>query len=302
VRGLFGFKTLSINRVNQMRTLIVGCGYVGTALGRELVRQGHEVMGLRRTVDGDEELKAAGITLLRGNITRREDLAMLPSDYDWVVNCVSSSRGDLEDYRAVYLQGMRCLIEWLSRTPPKKFVYTSSTSVYGQTDGSIVTEVSLAQPATETVQVLLQTEEVLLQAAAEKFPAVILRVAAIYGPGRGYWLKQFLKGEATIEGNGERYLNMVHRDDVVGAIVVALEKASPGQIYNVVDDEPVTQFEFFQWLSKQFNKEMPPSVERRGRAERKRGSTNKRVSNAKLKSLLGFEFKYATFRYGFRVT
>jgi nucleoside-diphosphate-sugar epimerase len=259
-------------------------------------------MGLRRTVNGDEELKAAGITPLTGDITRREDLAMLPSDYDWVVNCVSSSRGDVQDYRAVYLQGMRSLIDWLSRTPPKKFVYTSSTSVYGQTDGSIVTEVSLTQPATETVRILLQTEEVLLQAAAEKFPAVILRVAGIYGPGRGYWLKQFLKGEATIEGSGERYLNMVHRDDVVGAIAVALEKASPGQIYNVVDDEPVTQFDFFQWLSKQFNRDMPPSVARQGRAERKRGSTNKRVSNAKLKSLLGCEFKYATFRDGFRVT
>jgi len=129
---------------------------------------------------------------------------------------------------------------------------------------------------------------------------VILRVAGIYGPGRGYWLKQFLKGEATIEGEGERYLNMVHRDDVAGAIVAALEKGSAGEIYNVVDDEPVRQIDLFRWLSKQLNQEMPSSVERVEGTERKRGSTNKKISNAKLKSLLRYEFRYATFREGFR--
>src|ERR1041384_2747567 len=131
-----------------MRTLIVGCGYVGKALGGELARQGHEVFGLRRSADGDEESKACGITPLTGDITKEEDLARLRTDYEWVVNCVSSSHGDVEDYRTVYLEGTRNLIQLLSRTPPKKFVYTSSTSVYGQTDGSIVTEGSLAEPAT----------------------------------------------------------------------------------------------------------------------------------------------------------
>jgi nucleoside-diphosphate-sugar epimerase len=214
---------------------------------------------------------------------------------------VSSSRGGVEDYQNVYLLGMRNLIEWLSGTPPKKFVYTSSTSVYGQTDGSIVTELSLTEPASETARILLETEKVLLQPAARSFPAVILRVAGIYGPERGYWFKQFLKGEATIEGKGERYLNMVHRDDVVGAIVAALEQGSAGEIYNVVDDEPVRQMDFFQWLSKRLNKEMPPSVERQVPPERKRASTSKKISNARLKSLLRYEFKYPTFREGFRV-
>jgi len=282
-----------------MRTLIVGCGYVGTALGIELVRFGHKVYGLRRTAESNSDLKAAGIVPLIGDVSKLETLAKLPADYDWVVNCVSSSGGGVEDYRAVYLEGTRNLLKWLSPAPPKRFVYTSSTSVYGQTDGSLVTETSPADPAAETARILLETENLLLEAASANFPAVILRVAGIYGPGRGYWFKQFLRGEARIEGKGERFLNMVHRDDVVGALIAALEKGRPGEIYNVVDDEPVSQNNVFQWLASRLGKEMPPFVERNEHADRKRGSTNKRVSSVRLKSQLGYQFKYPTFREGF---
>jgi len=282
-----------------MRTLIVGCGYIGMALGKELVGLGHEVFGLRRTEVAEDELKAIGVASLQGDVTKPEDLASLPQDFDWIVNCVSSSRGDAEDYRRVYLEGMQNLIEWLSTKPPKKFVFTSSTSVYAQTDGSLVTETSLTEPSAETARILVDAEELLLQAATQNFPAVILRVAGIYGPGRGYWFKQFLKGEARIEGKGERFLNMVHCDDVVGAIMAALEKGQPGEIYNVVDNEPVTQLGLFRWLAETSGKEMPPCVEPEDRAERKRGATNKRLSNRKLKTELGYQFKYPTFREGF---
>ena len=103
------------------------------------------------------------------------------------MNCVASGGGGAEEYRQVYLQGTRNLIEWLAPQPPKKFVYTSSTSVYGQNDGSLVKENSPTEPLAATAQVLVETERVLLDAARRKeFPAVILRVAGIYGPDRGY--------------------------------------------------------------------------------------------------------------------
>src|SRR5262245_33008380 len=116
-----------------MRVLIVGCGYVGLAIGKELFQQGHEVFGLRRSTALQDELKAVGIKPLITDITVAADLAKLPGPFDWVINAVSSSKGGLEEYRSVYLQGMRNLVEWLSQDPPRKLVYTSSTSVYGQT-------------------------------------------------------------------------------------------------------------------------------------------------------------------------
>ena len=283
-----------------MRVLIIGCGYVGLPLGAELVRQGHEVFGLRRSPGAEAEFKSAGIKPLTGDITKAEQLAQLPAAYDWVVNCVSASGGGVEEYREAYFHGMRNLVAWLAGTPPKKFVYTSSTSVYGQNDGSLVKENSPTEPAAETGKILVETERVLLEAARErKFPAVILRLAGIYGPDRGYWFKQYLKNEARIEGAGTRILNMIHRDDVVGAIIAALKSGRPGEVYNVVDDEPVSQLAFFQWLSEPLGKKLPPSVPENPDEVRKRGVTNKKVSNRRLKMELGYQFKYPTFRQGY---
>src|SRR5216684_5821220 len=283
-----------------MRVLIVGCGYVGLPLGVELVGQGHEVFGLRRSSAGKSELVAGGLKPLAADITRPEDLAKLPPPFDWVVNTVSSTKGGADEYREVYLHGTRNLLEWLRAAPPKKFVYTSSTSVYGQNDGSLVEETSPAEPASRTSRLLVEAEKLLLEAAqTRQFPAMILRVAGIYGPGRGHLFRQYLRREAKIEGRGERLINMVHRDDLVGAIVAGLMRGRPGEIYNVVDDEPVAQIHFFRWLSETLGKEMPAFSAETPAAERKRGRTNKRVSNRKLKRELGYQFKYPTFRQGY---
>jgi nucleoside-diphosphate-sugar epimerase len=282
-----------------MRILIVGCGYVGLPLGAELVRIGHEVFGLRRNPAAENELKAAGVQPLIGDVAKPETLTKLPRDFDWVVNCVAAG-GDAENYREVYLQGTRNLLDWLAPNLPKKFVYTSSTSVYGQNDGSPVKESSSTEPVSETSKILVETEKFLLAAVAErKFPAVILRVAGIYGPDRGHWFKQFLKDAAHIEGNGARFLNMIHRDDLVGCIIAALKNGRAGEIYNAVDDEPVSQIHFFQWLAQAVDKPLPPSVPENPDDQRKRGVTNKRVSNRKLKMELGHRFKYPTFRQGY---
>jgi len=283
-----------------MRVLIVGCGYVGLPLWVELVRQGHEVFGLRRSSAGKSELVAGGLKPLVADITQPEDLAKLPSPFDWVVNAVSSTKGGADEYREVYLHGTRNLLEWLRAAPPKKFVYTSSTSVYGQNDGSLVEETSPAEPASLTSRLLVETEKLLIEAAqTRQFPAMILRVAGIYGPGRGHLFLQYLRHEAKIAGRGERLINMVHRDDLVGAIVAALRQGRPGEIYNMVDDEPVAQIHFFRWLSETLGKEMPAFAAETAEAERKRGRTNKRVSNRKLKRELGYQFKYPTFRQGY---
>lgn len=283
-----------------MRVLIIGCGYVGLPLGAELVRCGHEVLGLRRSGSAHGELEASGVMPLAADITKPADLARLPAGYDWVVNCVASSGGGVEDYRRLYLQGARNLVAWLSPAPPQKFVYTSSTSVYGQTDGSLVNETSPTDPVAETAKVLLETEQVFLAAArTTALPAVILRLAGIYGPGRGYWFRQYLKNEARIQGQGARMLNMIHRDDVVGAIIAALHQGLPGEIYNAADDEPVSQLGFFEWLSSSLGRSLPPSIPQAEDAAGKRGLTNKRVSNHKLKTELGYQFKYPTFREGY---
>jgi nucleoside-diphosphate-sugar epimerase len=282
-----------------MRVLIVGCGYAGLPLGIELIRLGHEVFGLRRNISAESELKVAGIQPLFADVTKPEELKKLPRDFDWVVNCVAAG-GDAENYRQTYLEGTKNLIDWLTPNPPKKFVYTSSTSVYAQNDGSQVKESSPTEPTAETSKILVETEKILLEAASQKnFPAAVLRVAGIYGPDRGHWFKQFLKNEARIEGDGSRCLNMIHRDDLIGCIVATLKNGRAGEIYNAVDDEPVSQKTFFEWLAGTLGKYPPPSEPENSGENRKRGVTNKRVSNRKLKMELGYQFKYTNFRKGY---
>jgi nucleoside-diphosphate-sugar epimerase len=290
-----------------MRVLIIGCGYVGLPLGAELARSGNQVFGLRRQHSAANELERAGIDPLFADITKPEELAKLPRDFDWVVNCVASSGGGADEYHAVYLQGMRNVVDWLAplnetaRTQgTPRFVYTSSTSVYGQNDGSIVNETSPSEPSADTAHVLLEAEAFLLAAARQRnFSSMILRVGAIYGPGRGYWFKQFQSGEARVEGKGERFLNMIHLDDVIGSVIAALEHGKSGNIYNGVDDEPVTQKDFYSWLAAAMGKPEPGSTAENIELSRKRGVTNKRVSNEKLKAELDYRFKYPTFRAGY---
>lgn len=283
-----------------MRVLIVGCGYVGLPLGAELVRQGHAVSGLRRSAAAEAELKRAGITPLLADITQPASLKPLPREFDWVVNCTASGGGDAADYEKIYLEGNRHLLAWLAGAPVKKFAYTSSTSVFAQNDGSLVTEASPTEPLAPTSRVLVDTEKLLVAAAREQnFPAVILRVAGIYGPGRGYSFKAFLRGEARMEGDGARWLNMIHRDDVVGCLIAALRHGRPGEIYNAADDRPVSQRDFYAWLAAELQQPMPPPVPADAEAWRRRGVTNKRVSNAKLHAELGYQFQFPDFRAGY---
>ena len=283
-----------------MRVLIVGCGYVGLPLGMELVKQGHEVFGLRRSAAAEAELQRAGITPLLADITQPDSLKHLPRDFDWVVNCSASGGGGAEDYRKVYLEGNQNLAAWLAGSPLKKFVYTSSTSVYGQNDGAVVTETSPAEPDAPTAKVLVDAENFLVAAVRESFfPAVIVRVAGIYGPARGHAFKQFLRGEARMENDGSRWLNMIHRDDVIGVIIAALENGRPGEIYNAADNVPVSQRDFFAWLAAELQKPLPPKASDDAGQFRKRGATNKRVSNAKLRAELKYIFRHPDFRSGY---
>jgi nucleoside-diphosphate-sugar epimerase len=281
-----------------MRALIIGMGYVGQAVAAELLARGHTVTGIRRSFALGEIAGSPGFRRLSADVTDPATLSQLRTPVDWVVNCVAASGGSPEQYRATYLEGTRNVLRWLAQGPPAKYVYTSSTGVYGQTDGSLVDELSETKPVTETGRILVETEQLLL-GPPQSIPAIVLRVAGIYGPGRGYWFRQFLSGEAKIEGQGTRVLNMIHRDDLVIAILAALERGRPGEAYNVVDNEPASQRDVFAWLSRHLGQPLPPSVPESGETSRRRGHTNKRVSNAKLRRELGCSWRYPTFREGF---
>jgi len=264
---------------------------VGKTLGEALIRLGHKVHGIRRNKDSRTELENAGIQPLFADITQREQLNGLLQSFDWIINTTSSSRGGAEIHREVFVNGTRNLIDWMTTRPPQKFIFTSSTGVYGQVDGSLVNEDSPAEPTGGTGRNLLEAEKMVCEANG-----IVLRVSGIYGPQRGFLYRQFLEGEAVLNEKDERWLNMLHRDDVVGAILKVLELAPTGEIFNATDNEPVTEFKFFEWLSEKLGRPMPPIGEKPSGGKRAR--TNKRVENKRLKAL-GWQLHYPTFREGY---
>ena len=261
---------------------IAGCGFTGLATARLFHERGWQVTGGTHSPESAAKLATEPFPTLAVDITDRDALSRLPR-FDAVIHCASSGRGGADAYRHVYLEGARNLADILA---PTTLLFTSSTSVYAQTDGSVVTEESPAQPDRGTGRILRETEDFVLARGG-----IATRLAGIYGPGRSVLLRKFFSGEAVIEGDGTRWVNQVHRDDIATALCLLVERSARG-IFNVTDDRPLPQREIYERLAQRFERPLPPS----GPIDpnRKRGWTHKRVSNARLRAL-GWQPRYPSF-------
>src|SRR6266487_2168503 len=267
------------------RILIAGCGYVGQAVADLVHAAGWTVEGWTHSAESAARLSANPYPVRGVDVSRRAQVAEHGGMFDPVIHCASSRRGDAETYRQVYLDGARNLLETF---PGSKLLFTSSTSVYAQSDGSWVTEESETKPVRETSRILLETEKLVLDERG-----IVARLAGIYGPGRSSLLSKFLEGTAVIDPENDRFVSQVHRDDIASALFLLLSRKVEGaQIYNVVDDQPILQSECYRWLAQRLNRPLPPIGKSKG--PRKRGDSNKRVSNTKLRRL-GWTPRYPTF-------
>jgi nucleoside-diphosphate-sugar epimerase len=268
------------------RILIAGCGYVGEATADLFHSSGWDVEGCVHSNESAARLSVKPYSIRAIDISQRGEVAKHAGAFDAVIHCASSGGGDAGAYYKIYLNGARHLLE---NFPKAKILFTSSTSVYAQQDGSTVTEKSETKPQRETSRILLEAEHLILEKGG-----IVARLAGIYGPRRSALLKKFLNGTATIDPNNDRFVNQVHRDDIASALFLLLsrEARTSAQIYNVVDDQPLLQSECYRWLAQRLNRSIPPSA--KSEQPRKRGDTNKRVSNAKLHQL-GWAPVYPTF-------
>ncbi|MHB9288397.1 SDR family oxidoreductase [Halobacteriales archaeon Cl-PHB] len=286
-----------------MQVAILGCGYVGLELGRQLTPD-HEVWGVRRSEAGLEEVEAAGCTPVEADVTEDEGLEAVPS-VDAVVFAASSGGRDAEAARDVYCRGQETAIDHFAgrETPPDRYVYTSSTGVYGDHGGDWVDEETTLDPVTEKTEVLAEAERIALERTQmQGIDGTVARLAGIYGPGRNR-LERYVEGPVT-----EGYLNMIHRDDAAGVVAYLLENdLARDEVVLAVDDDPVTRWELGDWLAEECGEPEPTKVTREDRlaedglseAARRRLTTSKRCSNAKLRGL-GYDFRYPTYREGYR--
>jgi nucleoside-diphosphate-sugar epimerase len=236
-------------------------------------------------------LREVGIPARAADLSDAAAVAALAEEWHGdtaVVHCATGGRGGTADaYRVVYLEGMRHLRAAFPRA--SRLIFTSSTSVYPQTDGSLVNENSPANPDRETGRILRQTEDETLAAGG-----TVVRLAGLYGPGRSVLLRDFLTGKSVIDVRSAapatpdgRWTNQIHRDDAARALLFLLieadEAAVRGRIFNAADSTPMRQRELYQELARRFSRPLPPEAP--PDASRKRGWTHKRVDASRLRAL-----------------
>jgi nucleoside-diphosphate-sugar epimerase len=287
-----------------MRVAILGCGYVGLELGRQLQAAGHEPIGVRRSVSGIDAIESAGFRGVRADVTDADALGAVP-DVDALVFAASSGGRGADAAREIYVGGLRTAIGAFGgrESPPERLVYTSSTGVYGDHGGDRVDEETPLKPGTEKTRVLASAEQAALSEAPDHgIEGTVARFAGLYGPDR-YRLERYLNGPVTAG-----YLNMIHRVDAAGAVRFLLDRdRARGEVVLIVDDEPVEKHALADWLAAEAGRDPPPkrSVEERlsgadlSATARDRIRAQKRCSNDKLRGM-GYAFTYPTFREGYR--
>jgi nucleoside-diphosphate-sugar epimerase len=255
------------------RVIIAGCGFLGETAADLFSKGGWNVLGLCASPESAARFIAKPYEVRALDITRRFSLVSPWHGADALVHCAGPDRAVPEAYRCVYVDG---LVNALTGIEPRQVLITGSTSVYAQVDGTWVDETSETRPDRETGRILLEAEGIALA-----YGGFVARLSGLYGPGRSVILRKFLSGTAVIEADGLRWINQIHRDDAARAVVHLLNKPATPGIYNVSDTTPATQSEVYAWLAKYFHRPLPGKGE--PDLDRKRGWTNKRVSNAKLR-------------------
>jgi len=269
-----------------MRITIVGAGDVGAALARHWQADSN----LEITVTTTREERRAALAGLADQVRvlradQADVLAEALAEAEVAVFCLAPT-GDRQVGAAAYAATYRASFEVLEQVLPglpqlRQIVYTGSGSVYGDAGGGWVDETTPPNPGDEHGRVLLEAEQRLEQCRSPERQVCVLRLGAIYGPGRELAPRfQRLAGSQR-PGSGQHHCSWIHRDDVVGAIAMAVEQRWDG-VVNLVDDHPWTVAELLEqvcrsrgWPPVQWQPDQPPDSR----------PADRRVSNRRLHAL-----------------
>ena len=273
------------------KILIIGCGAIGTQLAHVLSAKGHQVTGLKRNPPETDDGKVHYFT---ADITSPADLIDLSTDFDTLYFILSPDGRNEESYRDIYESGLNNLLNKFSQAGSNPhWIFVSSTSVYGQSQGEWVDENSITQPTNATSQFIRRAEQKLMEREVDN---IVIRFSGIYGPGREYLLRMAMQTPA-IQQNPPYYTNRIHEQDCVGVLAFLLERRLTGivldQCYLASDDDPAPMWEVISWLAEQMNCQ-PPTV----KVNDNHYVMNKRCNNQRLKAL-GYQFRYPCYKDGY---
>lgn len=287
--------------------LIIGCGYIGRRVAQKWIERGDIVHALTRSAENSRQLGELGVRSVIGDVTDAATLNALPAA-ETVLYAIGFDRASGKTMRDVYVNGLQNVLDCVGcRT--RRFIYVSSTSVYGQQSGEWVDETSPCEPTADNGRICLEAENLVRCYFSKRNDemsvsdesnrgALILRLAGIYGPGRLIARLDSLKRGDPLPGNADAWLNLIHVDDAVASILAAADRGRAGDTYLVCDDEPPTRRAYYEQLAKLIGVSAPPMPAENSSSATSPVSLNKRCSNRKLRTELGVDLFFPTIRTG----
>ncbi|GIV89673.1 MAG: epimerase [Chloroflexus sp.] len=289
--------------------LIAGAaGYIGSRLAARLLAAGHHVRGLVYSAEDPvvERLASLGMAVWIGDLTRPETIDGITDEIEVVYNLTNRMPIDGSTLlRSLYVDGNQHLIAMSVRARTvRAYVWASNAAPYGDHGENWVDEDSPIAPSYPLGTILATAEQIILQAVrAYRFPAIILRMATVYGPDRDP-LEAIASGQLTIYGNGRNFIPHIHIDDALEVLIRTVEMGQIGAIYNVSEDEPLRLIEIVSEVRRRLGMLPPrtfdPQVGLRAGLDRSvigALTSSVRMSNARMRHDLGIELRYPSLRY-----
>jgi len=281
------------------KIFIVGCGDIGHRVALREQSTGNIVSALARSKATERKLRESGIIPVSGDL---DDPGSLKG-FDLSTNKVyylapPPSNGTVDTRIKAFLDSIP------GSSLPSKIVLISTTGVYGDRKGEMVTEETPPVPQADRAKRRLSAEQSLLDwSGRNKVPVVILRVPGIYGPGR-LPVERLRRGEPVLADDGSHYSNRIHADDLADVCIAAMRKGRSGEIYNVSDGAPSSMTDYFFQVADLLKIPRPPEISL-DKAKKKLGAgmisylvESKRIDNSKMLRELGIRLRYPNLMSG----
>lgn len=277
-----------------IRLLIAGCGDLGMRVARLVLQNSiNRVWGLRRTrPEAPEEMP--GLTWFEADLAQPETMKNLPTGITHILFSAAPNARTESDYRAVYFDGLRNVVQNAYSSALKRVLFVSSTAVYGEHGAEWVNEDTPVNPKNFNGRVLLETEQWLYTFGREHALTTLnLRLSGIYGPGRTALLEKLKLGQVGAPSSAAHWSNRIHVDDAAAAVVHLMEFEHPQSTYLITDSTPLSMRTLYEALAQQVGGPVPAV------SESPAFVGSKRLSNARLRET-GFIFQWPDSRDGYR--
>jgi len=283
--------------------LLLGCGFTGQVVAQRLAFAGRPVVGTSRTARGAGVIRTRGA---RGLVWDGQDMAPLESLRGRLAAVVSFVPPTLPAPRTqaardgTFEDVHERVLELFANEPLDRFVYVSSTSVYGDRQGGLVDEATEPTPDSPSGHARVAVERAVLSSG---LPAVVVRPSGIYGPGRSL-LHRMAAGRLRMIGRGEGVGNRVHVHDLATTILRAVDRGEAGRVYVASDEHPAPRAEVAAYAVERFGLPEPTflsDAEARVRLSPdayKRLASSRRIDASATREALGVRLRYPSYREG----